>query len=97
VTADDHAFVHALERRFGAAIPRRTVNVTKSTAGATSQSGTDRPMRPSSRLSSAQDDRNRPAKARAPQDAGNRAPAKDDASPEHSRRRTRRPSFSRTS
>jgi ATP-dependent RNA helicase RhlE len=99
VTADDHAFVQALERRFGAAIPRRTVNVSKSTTGTPSQSDTDRPRRPSSRLGSVQDDRNRPAKARTPQDAGNRAQTKDDASPEHHRRRrrARRPSFSRTS
>jgi ATP-dependent RNA helicase RhlE len=42
VTADDHALVRALERRFGTTIPRRTVDVTKTIPFTTGRSGPSR-------------------------------------------------------
>ncbi len=39
VTADDHALVRALERRFGTTIPRRTVDVSKTIPFTTGRSG----------------------------------------------------------
>jgi ATP-dependent RNA helicase RhlE len=99
VTADDHALVRALERKFGVAIPRRTVDVTKSMPRTAGPSGNDRPAHPSSRISSAKHDLNRPSRARSPRDAGSREPEKDGVSLDRNRhrRRSRRPSFSRTS
>jgi ATP-dependent RNA helicase RhlE len=57
VTADDHALVRALERRFGKAIPRRTVDVTQTMPSTTGRSGP-------SRMDSAKDNQNRPSRAR---------------------------------
>jgi ATP-dependent RNA helicase RhlE len=99
VTADDHALVQALERRFGTAIPRRTIDVTKSLPGATGRSGHNGPTRPLSSIDSAKGDKNRPAGGRPQRDAGSRAPEKAGATCANNqrRRRARRPGFSRPS
>lgn len=92
VTADDHALVRAVERRFGAAIPRRTVNLTKTTPFTTGQSG------PSS-MGAATDSHNRPARAQSPRGVRSHEQATDGGKRDNTRRRrrSRRPSFSRTS
>ena len=97
VTADDHALVHALERKFGVAIPRQTVDVTQSMPPTAGRSGNDRPARPSSRIGSAKNDQNRPSRARSPRGAGSRDQEKDGARLDRNchRRRSRRPSTSR--
>jgi len=99
VTADDHALVHALERKFGGAIPRQTVDVTQSMPRTAGRSGNDRPARPSSHIDSAKNDQNRPSRARPQRGAGSREQEKDGASLDRNRhrRRSRRPSFSKTS
>jgi ATP-dependent RNA helicase RhlE len=99
VTADDHALVHALECRFGMAIPRRTVDVTKSIPCTTGRSGNDHPVRPSRSIGSAKNDQNRPSRARPQRGAGSREQERDGASRDNDRRRrcSWRPSFSRTS
>jgi ATP-dependent RNA helicase RhlE len=98
VTADDHALVHALERKFGVAIPHRTIDVTNSIPHTTGRSGNDRPARPSSRIGSATHDQNRPSRARPQRGAGSREQGKDGTSRDSSRRRrSRRPGLSRIS
>ena len=99
VTADDHALVHALERKFGVAIPRQTVDVTQNIPRTAGRSGNDRPARLSSRIDSAKNDQNRPSRARSQRGAGSREQEKDGASLDRNRqrRRSRRPSFSKTS
>ena len=92
VTADDHALVRALERSFGTAIPRRTVDVTTTIPRTTGRAGP-------SGMGSAQDDHNRPSPARAPRGARSHAQEADGTNRDNhrGRRRSRRPSFSRTS
>lgn len=56
VTADDHALVRALERKFGTAIPCRTIDVSKAIPLPTGRSGP-------SGMGSAKDNPNRPSRA----------------------------------
>jgi ATP-dependent RNA helicase RhlE len=92
VTADDHALVRALERRFGTAIPRRTVDVHHTIALTT---GRPEP----SRIGSTKDNHNRPSRARSQRGARSHEHEADGANRDNNRRRrrSRRPSFSRTS
>jgi ATP-dependent RNA helicase RhlE len=91
VTADDHALVRALERRFGKAIPRRTVDVIKtisSTTGRSVPSSTD----------SARDNKNRPSRTKSRQGVERHDQETDGGNRDNSLwlRRSRRPSFSKT-
>lgn len=92
VTAEDHALVRALDRKFGTPIPRRTVDVIKTTPF------TNGRFEPS-RMRTDKTSQNRPPQARSQQDVG-RADHKTDVAKRdnnHRRRRSRRPSFSRSS
>jgi ATP-dependent RNA helicase RhlE len=92
VTADDHALVRALERKFGMAIPRRTVNVTKTIPFTTGRSGP-------SGMGSAKDNPNRPSLAGSQRGVRRYEHETDGAKRDNNRRRrrSRHPGFSRTS
>jgi ATP-dependent RNA helicase RhlE len=91
VTADDHALVRALERKFGMAIPRRTVDVTKTIPFTTGQSGP-------SRMGSAKDNQNRLSRARSQRGVKHHEQETGVENRDNSRRqqRSRRSSFSKT-
>jgi ATP-dependent RNA helicase RhlE len=82
VTADDHALVRALERRFGTAIPRRTVDVPHTIALTT---GRPEP----SRMGSAKDNHNRPSRARSQRSVKSHEQATDGANRDNNHRRRR--------
>ena len=88
VTPDDHELVRALERRFGMAIPRRTVDMSKTIPLTTDRS------RPSG-MDSAEDNQNRPPRAGSQRGVRSHQQETDGANRDNNRRRrrSRRPSF----
>ncbi len=99
VTADDHALVRVLERSFGATIPRRTVNVTTSMPFAAGRYDNDRSSGPSTKIGSARNNQDRPARAK-PQQGARRHEQKNESADRENNNRwrySRRPSSSKTS
>jgi ATP-dependent RNA helicase RhlE len=88
VTPDDHELVRALERRFGMAIPCRTVDMSKTIPLTTDRS------RPSG-MDSAEDNQNRPPRAGSQRGVRSHQQETDGANRDNNRRRrrSRRPSF----
>ena len=99
VTANDRALVHALERRFGVVLPRRTVDVPNGMPWRVGQSGNERPAPPSRRIGSAKNDQSQPSRARSRRGAVSPGQGKEGSGRDHNRRwrRARRPSLRRTS
>jgi ATP-dependent RNA helicase RhlE len=91
VTADDHALVRALERKFGTAIPRRTIDMAETIPFTTGQS------RPS-RMRSAKDNQNRPSRTRSQRGVKRHEQENDGAKRDNNRRqrRSQRSSFCKT-